>query len=416
MAYLATDDKQDKDQQQAAATVGAVSAPASTTGGFVGSGTAQPSTAGVGSGGSGGWTNIQSYLTANKDSTGSANALQSEGAGIFDKEASNLQKTSQDTKQQAQTEASKNYVAQDQASKMIQDAGKAYNYGPNQTQPYTDIVNNVQGIRSMQYGGPSSYSYGMGGDTQQFGEGMKQDDAFGGIMNQLYNRAAGGTMTTGANALQKQLDTNNEALNTTRQNLLSRYAGLQSDVTNTLADTNAELANQSARFNQNKNDFDTYLQNQRQNNKGDIDRAVKDAELQRMEFMASTPQTIADGQERFGSGVNFSVVPYRETATPTYVGGSANTENIGGVNEQRNQFNALADFLGLGEKIGQSASEYQLGDMYNDVFRDYENGLGANDYTRRTLAQTGADWLNKKNNPSGGGGVIIPGGGWGGVI
>ena len=172
----------------------------SSGGALAGSGSSQPgsggnvSTAGTNAGG-GGWTNIQSYLKANEGNTGTAKALESQVGGTFDQESQNFQNQSQETKQKAQKQVEENKVGQDQASQMIQQASQGYNYGGPQAQNYNQNVSRLKGALSAQYQGPRDFAYGMGGETQQYGSGLKEN--FGGLMEGVYNKAAGGAMGSG---------------------------------------------------------------------------------------------------------------------------------------------------------------------------------------------------------------------------
>lgn len=254
MAFLGQDDKQqDPSQQNPAQGAGqSSSGPAqvgASGGSDVGSGV---STAGVGAGGTGGWTNIQAYLNANKDSGGSANALNSQIGGAFDKEQNNLQSSANDTKSQAQSQVDKNNIGTSEAANLV--AGKA-------NDPST--VSRVNQAVNAQYQGPTSWGYGMSGQAQNYGQGVSGDDnAFQGLMNNFYNDAAGGHLNSGQAALQNQFDVNNPALQAARQNLSSRYEALKNMASSTGQDVSNSIKSAQSAVGTNRDALRGYLTDQ----------------------------------------------------------------------------------------------------------------------------------------------------------
>lgn len=404
MAYVAQDDtqKQNQNQQDPNASMGAGGAPVSGgqgAGGAVGGGS-QPQA--YGQGGTGGWTNIQNYLNANKNTTGSAQALNKTVGSSFDNEQSNLNQQASDTKSQGQAAVDKNNVSKDAASQMIQAAGSQYQYTPqagvqqngagtiaapsigpsvnqlvkaptsasfdpnanpsgqssqtNQTpaapanpyaaQSYDQIVNGLKGALSAQYGGPSNFTYNMSADAQNYGQGLGNDQGFQGVMQGIYNQAAGGHMGSGALALQSQLDTNNDAVNQARQNLLQKYSGLTGNITNATNDVNQALQGDQSAFSANQKALKDYLSGLADTNKSAIDQAVGN-------WNSEEAKDYSDQQNRARA---LDLLYGQGFAEPfVHSGGTAAADNIGGVDDQRNQYNALMDALGNSDRIGKGA-------------------------------------------------------------
>jgi hypothetical protein len=277
-----------------------------------------PQQAGAGPGGTGGWTNIQSYLDANKGGTGSAQALDKAVGSQFGQERNAFQNDSSKFLQDAQSQVDKSRIDDKQASDYINQASGLYSYAddqgkgaftpvddPSSTQvtsdgqfsgsvlqkgtkkapapsqvespyssdqaaSYTDIVNKFQNALNKEYTGPKDYNYGFSAKTQNYGSGLKDNAGFDGLMNNLYADSAGGSLTSGQFNLQKQLDVNNKALSDSRQNLSSQYDQLGADRDKTVTDTTKGLSGveQSYRTNQNRlkdylglqsNDYDTAI-------------------------------------------------------------------------------------------------------------------------------------------------------------
>lgn len=407
MAFVAQDDKQNVNGNQNPQAQGS----GSSGGVFAGSGgggdfsTSPVSTAGVGAGGGGGWTNIQSYLTANQGNTGTADALKSTAGSTFDQEQKNLDQTSQAAKSQADSEVQKTNIGQDQASQMISEMGSRYNYNGNQDDTYNGDLSRFQtGINST-YGGPTSYTYGMGADAQRYGTGMGSDQGFQSIMSDLYNKAAGGLMNQGQLTLQQNLDQNNPAVNQTRQDLLNQYSGLQSNVQNTVSSTDAAVKAAQGQFAQNQQGIRDYLMGTQNTDQQGIQKAVSDwnaaeqaiASGQNKVFLGSNPQGNEARnynmvvKDRFGrdqtlsTSKNLNDSDYYDYAP----GGVADMTNIGGEDTNRGQLNALADILG-GSKINQAAPVSHGG--YNFNQSKYDQAWS--DAQKAAMAQLSQQWMN----------------------
>lgn len=217
MAYIQDDDKQlgDKPEQLAGtqATQGPLVGGSSND---VGSGV---STAGVGAGGQGGWTNIQAYLNANAGNTTTANALNNQVGGAFDQEESKLNDQSGQAKQQADNEKLQGY-SNEQVDEFIRQGSGLDDGIANQAKT------SMQSYLNKQYQGPQQFQYGLGNESMSYGEQLGNDQGFKGLLNNVYNRAAGGQISTGQKALQDQLDTNNQAVQDARSSLGARYSAL----------------------------------------------------------------------------------------------------------------------------------------------------------------------------------------------
>ena len=267
MAFLPQTDKlqgqQQPGQDQQGQTVGSGQAvPLGNSGGGVIGGTS--GAAPTGAGGQGSWTNIQAYLDANKGDTGSAGMLSKDASDVYGKEKQNVDQGSQDAQSQAQKQADQVNFSQDQASKIIQDAGQNYSY--DQTQPqnqaYSTDTSQLKNALNAQYQGPTNYAYGMSADTQNFGGNLQNPGGFQQIMNGLYNKAGGGNMTQGQLALQNQLDVSNGALNQARQNAIAQYAGLGDYINNDVTSANNAIQGAQNQFTQNQTNLKSYLNNQ----------------------------------------------------------------------------------------------------------------------------------------------------------
>lgn len=343
MAYLADDEKQQQPGQDQSSAPGQINPGDSTNqgasalstapdagGNFV-SGGSPVSTAGIGSGGTGGWTNIQSYLMANPASQGTATALKSQVGSTFDQEKQNIDKSSQDTQSQAQQNVNQNSLSTDQATKLLQQAGSNYSYSGTPSDTYSSSVGQLKNAYGAQYSGPTNWSYGLGADAQNYGQGLQNDEGFHGIMNTLYNKAAGGTMGSGAQSLQQQLDQDNPYLNQARSDLQSQWNGLAAKDTgyldSTTAQTNQALQNAQSQFTQNQGQLKTMLSGAADQDKGAIASQIKKDQdfLQNNSGNTQDPNSTVWGTFDKSSGPNES--------------------NVAGVDSQRNEWNAIQDVM-----------------------------------------------------------------------
>lgn len=204
----------------------------------VSAGTSQGSRAGVGAGGTGGWTNIQSYLKANPVNQGSANALKSEVGSQFDNEQSKLQNESSKAISDA-----KGQVGQFDVNQALNQYGSGDRQGA--VQSYNDYIN-------KQYQGPTQFNYGLGGKTQEYGEALSSPAGSQGLMNQIYNKAAGGQMSKGQRALQEQFDVTNPYTAQAQSDMSARYQALKDLANAKTSEAQGEIANAQNQLQTNK--------------------------------------------------------------------------------------------------------------------------------------------------------------------
>jgi hypothetical protein len=264
MAFLDDQNKDQTDTQTAGAQQGqplAQSAPnvsGSGGGSDVGGGV---STAGIGNGGAGGWTNIQAYLNANQGDNGSAKNLSDAVSSQFSNDKTNMQNQSQTALSDAQNYVNQANVSNDQANQWITGAAGAYNWDGTTGQPqaYTDYVNKAQTALNGQYQGPSSFAYSLDPRTQNYGDSLSNDGAFKNLMTNLYSQKAGQPLTSGQADLQGQFDANNQNLASARQQGLAQYGDLQKSRDALNSDTTNALNADQTQFRTNQANLKNYL-------------------------------------------------------------------------------------------------------------------------------------------------------------
>ena len=239
MAFIQTDDKlldqQNQNQLQNQST--SINAP------LVGGGSSQVSgnvsTAGIGAGGTGKWTNIQAYLNANKGvDTGATQMINDKVGGEFDKEKSQLQSTAAQTKSEAEKQVDPINDVKQNANQYLQQGQKDYSWQGNHGGGYQKALSAFNNARNAQYKGPQSYTYSFGAPAQQYQANLQNDESFNQFLGDMYQTKAGGQLSAGGRELQKQLNISNEPLQQARQNLLQRYAGLTDERDQTVKATN----------------------------------------------------------------------------------------------------------------------------------------------------------------------------------
>lgn len=220
------------------------------------------STAGVGAGGAGGWTNIQAYLNANQGDNGSAKNLSDSTSKQFGQEQSQMQGQSQKALGDAQGYVDKTNITNDKADALIKDAANNYGWDGTQNDAYKADVATAQAGMNAQYGAPTSFSYNLGANTQNYGNALGNDGAFSNLMTKLYSDKAGSPLTSGQQSLQNQFDSNNSNLSQARQDALNQYGNLNQARDKTNVDTSNALQGDVNQFHQNQNNFKGYLGNQ----------------------------------------------------------------------------------------------------------------------------------------------------------
>lgn len=345
-------------------------------------------------GGAGGWTNIQSYLNANKGNTGTADYLKKEVGGTFDNEKSSLNKSAIKAGNDAWGAVSKGALSQDQASKIVADAGKNYNYSGTQNQAYTDDIKKINDARTRTYSGPNDFSYQLGDTTQNYANGLNAGDAgFKTLMGTMYNKAAGGRMGTGALALQSQLDQENPAISSARKALADQYKGLNSYAfgadgkSGKVGEVNTSIGQAKGALESDKSAFKSYLDTLAGQRTKALDDAITQFGTDEKALsgkLTTNPgalrgnQTIADPH----SDRVIHLAPRTLNADNYYnysPSAAATRENIGGVDTSRNEYNAIMDALGLGEKKINDAKDVSHGQWGFDQKRwdrDVKNLFG----------------------------------------
>lgn len=337
MAIVQDDDKLQQDPNQIAQQQGA---PGISQGGTVSAGQSSQdvgggvSTAGVGAGGTGGWTNIQAYLDANKGDTGSAQALEKQVGGQFDAEKNAYTQDSAKVLGEAKKQVDANNYDNARADEALGQAGTLYQYGgaaPQKTAPlsyagtgtatyakatpgptggsgvegtapaklaapedgvgYQDIVGKMQHALTDTYSGPNSYSYGFGNQTQQLGNDLNDNQGFDALMKHVYQGAAPGSLNSGQTELQKQLDVNNVGLVNKRKELQQKYADLGTDRDSVVQNTTASLGNLANQYGVNQNALKTYLTGKQ----GSLNQTIGDQENQARAAFGTDASTLNTG-------------------------------------------------------------------------------------------------------------------------
>lgn len=338
------------------------------------------SSAGVGSGGTGGWTNIQSYLTANAGGSKSSDVLKSTVGGQFDKEKTEFERSSGDARGAGQKELDRT-LNTDQASRVLNTISGQYAYKGPQSSAYTSGVNQLQGAM-QNYGGPSSYSYGMGADTQRYGDGLKSDQSFQTIMGDLYRNAAGGQMGQGAMSLQRQIDQDNPLLNTARTDLSGQYSGLQNTIDSGVKDTNKFLGDAQTTVNTNAAALPGMFDRQRGTDQRTINTAVQGAQKDLNTILADLDARASSPDWQFSWG---GVMPTAET--------------LMGMSGQRSRYNTVLDVLkDEGKRYGSSNQVYDPSRMTANAYNPTSGVKEA--YSLNDIAKNPAYATYRENNIS----------------
>lgn len=214
---------------------------------------------GAPAGGGGGWTNIQAYLKANEGNSGSAQALTNAAQSQFGQEREKMTGDATKFQSDAESEVKNKSIDNQQADDLIKQSGQQYSWGGQQNDAYQGNVKKAQDFLTGSYSGPRDYTYGLSADTQKFGEGAKDNNAFDSLMGRVYNQGAGRPLSSGQFQLQKQFDVNNEALANARQKLGTDYDALSGERDNLVKSTTDNLKGLESTFRNNQARFRDYL-------------------------------------------------------------------------------------------------------------------------------------------------------------
>lgn len=238
MAYTTyrDDDEKDKGQGQGAGQAGGSSSGDSFAGG-AGGGASSPMQ-NLGANQLAPFTNIQAYLNANQGNTGGSDLLKNQVGGAFDTERKNFDTGKTDYENslnsgfnQYQGEAQKDLSGLQGARSKMAGIGLNDLYGGN----YNMSQYNYQPQALNQYQAPQYQGYGLGAETQSYGQGLnsaQNEKPFQNLMSGLYGKNVTGQFGQGQQTLQNQIDLQNPSLDTTRQGLLTNYNTLNTDVGN----------------------------------------------------------------------------------------------------------------------------------------------------------------------------------------
>lgn len=423
MAFLGQDDKQNQQNQNpsqqgpSGSSDGQVSGAGTTP--LVGTGTNAVSAApslgqsAPGAGGGGGWTNIQSYLTANQGNTNASDTLSKQVGGQFAQDKSNIQDQSKQLQDQSSQSAHSNYLAPDQASQMLQQASNMYG-GANPSAPpptygipengnqrtaapksYSDIVGTFRNDLNNPWSGPqANFNPTLSYNTTQYGQALGDDNATNAMMNQLYNTQSGVNLNPGQANLQGVLQQNDPKFQQTRQDLQGQYGQMNPWLQQQSQQTNQAITDAQGQYTGNQKTLHDYLTGSQGTNKSAIDQAVTNwnntnsnytdpvtgAQSSAMntanqQLMAALTAAQAQSMQIPG-GVNIADPTSGNFNTPyalwaqqsgqeypsinlnNYInpGVAANASNVQGVNDQRSHFNTIADIFGSGGQIAQSST------------------------------------------------------------
>ncbi len=362
------------------------------------------SSAGVGPGGTGGWTNIQAYLGANQGDTGSAGALNKTVGDQFSNERTNMQNDAQKYLGDAQNQAKSNEISNDQADQYTTQAGNEYQYaggnnpvagypvdggirsrvqmpgglnGPPQdpaaAADYSSVVDKFHHALNDQYGGPTSYNYGISADTQNRGAQLKDNGQFDTLMNNIYSNSAQKPLTSGQFQLQKQLDVGNQGLQDARQNLSGQYDSLLSDRDKAVGDTTTALGGIAQDYGKSQNALRDYLSGKEPDLDSKIGTEQAAAKTAYQNSYNNDPLSFGAGSaftgysagrlQNYLNGSGMAQLYAADPTNPAFTGANAefgtfqpkldafnagqNGKYSNTGDQEKRQYNAIQDFLGL---------------------------------------------------------------------
>jgi hypothetical protein len=277
VAYILADDKL-KDQNQADPNQqGQNLSQGSNVVGGSGFSQAPTSTAGVGAGGTGGWTNIQAYLNANQGDQGGTKLLNDNVGSQFDTEKSGLQSKANEATTQAQAQVGQVNSVKDNAQSLVDKGGAARDWGGNHGSDYNNALNSFKSALGGQYQGPKSFDYGFQDKTNNYGSALGSDESFSNLMNDFYAQKGGGTLNSGGRELQKQLNVSNEGLASARQALLQKYGDLGNQQAQTVKGTSDAIAKAQSDYTGGQGAIRNFLSGKNQDYSREIGQAEQSA-------------------------------------------------------------------------------------------------------------------------------------------
>lgn len=229
MAYLPK--KPGEEDDDFYAQTGGANGPAFTGGSpFASGGTSRAR----GTGGMSSFTNLQSYIDANPSDPQSANLITEQATKPVASNRSAMENYGTDFRQKADAAG----AAGDMSSQMnpllwagVTDASKA-------------------SLAPKNYQSPGGYGFNLGQDLTDIEGNLGDTEKFRAYRDTVYRQQTPVSWTKGMDALQRQLDTNNPAIDQARQNALAEIASLRGDAGTAKADAESYA-------NQKKGEFDT---------------------------------------------------------------------------------------------------------------------------------------------------------------
>jgi hypothetical protein len=382
MAYL--DDEQNKQNQQGQSAQDAnnASSTGASLGGAFAGGISGVNPTGT-SLGPNNWTNVQAYLGANKGDTGTQNALNKQVGGTLDSEKTNFGQANQSAYDPANQYLQNHSISQDQvwgalgnlanedtaggtnytASYRPTNTGaetsdsngmyawKGTGYDGKESDAYKNTLADTTGKLYGDYTGPGNFNYANSADYQNYnnllgqGEQGKND-----LLNSVYKNAAGGQWTNGMNALQSQIDQNNQSTLGATQNLRNAYGAFNNQQASDTANTNQEIQNAMGQNATNKSTLDAL-----QNRSKSLDNTMQSYtdrlnQARNHTSLAGNPAAVA--------GYTSAWVPTMEDMSGGQANVQAHTLGIGDLRQadpSRQQYNAIQDLLNNSKgKIGKN--------------------------------------------------------------
>jgi hypothetical protein len=334
---------------------------------------------GAGAGGQGNWTNIQAYLSANQNDKSSENLANGRLNSSFAWDQARALDGAQSALNQADKDLKSKSMSPLDANNIITQAQGMYQYGMPQSESYTNQINQIRNSLGAQYGGPQSYNYGISKESQDYGKGLQNSGDYQGMLNNIYQKSAGGTMGSGMLALQNQLDSQNPGLQALRATQLKNYNNMVSSVNDTNSSTNQKLDEIKAQydpnnFNSYKNVLNRHLSQTQNNsyagvnqaanqwnsenmpvgdNANNILNAAKSSGVYDLYQKQNQPALQNSANRPAAAGSRVGSIPLQNLDLSKYYNPSisASVSNVRGQDLNRNTYNTISDILNSPSKI-----------------------------------------------------------------